>query len=201
MEYIAAMFHLANPDGCAMLNSITKRRPSPYIPAISHGLWSLWDMLRFYADGFLSALYVMQTFKELAEAGMGKLYQSTTPEFLVSKLDWLIAQCTVMGLATIRRKAGDLRYAVEHPSKTDLHSHAKLMAKYIDELRERFEHELDGKAIYFFGGDTSLLDGGNAPFGDHVANHFPSAQYDAEEAGKCLALQRSTACVMHLMSP
>lgn len=36
-------------------------------------------------------------------------------------------------------------------------------------------------------------------FGDQVFNAFPSATDDIAEAGTCLALERSTACVMHLM--
>lgn len=36
-------------------------------------------------------------------------------------------------------------------------------------------------------------------FGDGVFGHFPSANDDIYEAGMCLALERSTACVMHLM--
>ena len=35
-------------------------------------------------------------------------------------------------------------------------------------------------------------------FGDDVYKHFPSARDDIEEASKCLALDRGTACVMHL---
>jgi hypothetical protein len=36
-------------------------------------------------------------------------------------------------------------------------------------------------------------------FGSEVADNFPSAIRDIEEAGKCLALGRGTACVFHLM--
>jgi hypothetical protein len=36
-------------------------------------------------------------------------------------------------------------------------------------------------------------------FGEEVFNAFPSATDDITEAGTCLALERSTACVMHLM--
>ncbi len=36
-------------------------------------------------------------------------------------------------------------------------------------------------------------------FGDEVFAAFPSATDDIAEAGTCLALERSTACVMHLM--
>jgi hypothetical protein len=36
-------------------------------------------------------------------------------------------------------------------------------------------------------------------FGDDVTFHFRSANYDIEEAGKCFAVGRYTACVFHLM--
>ena len=36
-------------------------------------------------------------------------------------------------------------------------------------------------------------------FGDEVFDNLPEANYDIEEAGKCFALGRNTACVMHLM--
>ncbi|WP_299620514.1 hypothetical protein [Pelagibius sp.] len=36
-------------------------------------------------------------------------------------------------------------------------------------------------------------------FGNAVASFYPSAYQEIEEAGKCLALGRSTACVFHLM--
>ena len=39
----------------------------------------------------------------------------------------------------------------------------------------------------------------NQPFGAKVAAVFPDAGYDIEQASKCLALDRSTACVFHLM--
>jgi len=38
-----------------------------------------------------------------------------------------------------------------------------------------------------------------APFGAEVEARFPSANEDIYEAAKCLALDRATACVMHLM--
>ena len=38
-----------------------------------------------------------------------------------------------------------------------------------------------------------------SPFGDDVSLAFSGAKYDIEEAAKCLALRRATACVFHLM--
>ncbi len=54
--------------------------------------------------------------------------------------------------------------------------------------------------IYVLDSDYShLLDIRKPAFGDDVADKFPTITEDAEEAGKCLALRRPTACVLHLM--
>jgi hypothetical protein len=39
----------------------------------------------------------------------------------------------------------------------------------------------------------------DSPFGPSIEIHFPAATYDIEEAIHCLALRRSTACVLHAM--
>ena len=52
-----------------------------------------------------------------------------------------------------------------------------------------FEIELDEKHFVV---DRHL-------FGEGVTKAFPSAVVDIEEAGKCLAFERNTACVFHLM--
>jgi hypothetical protein len=36
-------------------------------------------------------------------------------------------------------------------------------------------------------------------FGQEVEDHFSLASFDIAESGKCLALSRGTACIMHLM--
>ncbi len=53
----------------------------------------------------------------------------------------------------------------------------------------------------FFEPDSKYKEyfGGSQLFGIEVFNSFPSANDDIAEAGNCLALERPTACVMHLM--
>lgn len=48
-------------------------------------------------------------------------------------------------------------------------------------------------------GDVGFFDPQEPLFGQEVHNNFPSSHYDVSEAGKCMALDRSTAAVMHLM--
>jgi hypothetical protein len=71
--------------------------------------------------------------------------------------------------------------------------------KAIEQLWNTVALELDGRKFY---GPLSKY----APyyeqlklFGDDVFAKFPSATNDIFEAGTCLALERGTACVMHLM--
>lgn len=60
------------------------------------------------------------------------------------------------------------------------------------ELSQRFIFCLEGQEGSLYAQDHGL-------FGDHVDTAFPDAIEDISEAGKCLALQRSTAAVFHLM--
>jgi hypothetical protein len=79
-------------------------------------------------------------------------------------------------------------------------------AKTIERLHEAKEHlwnsvALELKDRKFFAPVSKNLGYFEQPklFGDDVFDKFPSARNDISEAGTCLALDRGTACVMHLM--
>jgi hypothetical protein len=67
------------------------------------------------------------------------------------------------------------------------------------ELQGRLRDEMTG--TFFLVLEPDKTDYFSKPnlFGDQVAQNFPSAIVDIEEAGKCLALSRNTASVFHLM--
>jgi len=69
----------------------------------------------------------------------------------------------------------------------------------IEILRKRIDDELKGRE--FFALESWSVNYFQKPtlFGDEVFANFPTANDDIYEAGTCLALGRSTACVMHLM--
>jgi hypothetical protein len=72
-------------------------------------------------------------------------------------------------------------------------------ADRINVLDERIRDDLEG--IVFLYVPEDRVDFYNNPrlFGDQVATKFSKAGFDIEEAGKSFALDRYTACVMHLM--
>ncbi|MDH2357053.1 hypothetical protein QCM80_41680 [Bradyrhizobium sp. SSUT112] len=66
-----------------------------------------------------------------------------------------------------------------------------LLSRIQDELKAQYFFHLDQRDVPFFAD--------HQPFGPYVAEKFELANEDITEAGKCLALQRPTACVFHLM--
>ncbi|WP_159008145.1 hypothetical protein [Bradyrhizobium sp. S69] len=65
------------------------------------------------------------------------------------------------------------------------------LSRVQDELKAQYFFHLDQRDVPFFVNEQ--------PFGPQVAEKFERANEDIAEAGKCLALQRPTACVFHLM--
>lgn len=67
------------------------------------------------------------------------------------------------------------------------------------ELQTRIADELAGVMFMHFNQSEVNLYQNLTPFGSEVAAKFPSALFDIEEAAKCFATARYTACVFHLM--
>lgn len=68
----------------------------------------------------------------------------------------------------------------------------EIQRNIVDEFAENYYLQLDPSERQFYEHSSPL-------FGSEVANQFPSLAYEIDEAGKCLALQRSTAAAFHLL--
>lgn len=66
-------------------------------------------------------------------------------------------------------------------------------------ILNRITDELESSLLFSIKEDKRHFVENIRSFGDEVAGKFPSAAFDIEEAGKCLAFERYTACVYHLM--
>jgi hypothetical protein len=157
-------------------------------------LWSLWDMLRFHADRFVNLLNLLNTIESLLNNEQFFQVETNAP-FVAQRLTDLMEQLTALRMNVSNKKAEQIYLLMINPNPTM----AGLAKRYCEDLRERIEHELDGKAIYFVSNRVELLEVSEPLFGSAVDEKFPSARFDIEEAGKCLALGRATASVMHLM--
>ena len=70
----------------------------------------------------------------------------------------------------------------------------------LEYLLRTFRDELDARPLFVMpAANAALFDQPEALFGDTVDEAFPSSAEDIAEAGRCLAVARWTAAVMHLM--
>jgi hypothetical protein len=76
---------------------------------------------------------------------------------------------------------------------------ATKLLRDLDELASRMNDELLGHWFLYLKPDQERFYRAETLFGDDVEKKYISAKYHIGEAGKCLALDRSTATVFHLM--
>lgn len=114
---------------------------------------------------------------------------------VLDSLKQIVAACKKFGVTTVSTYIQDALPAVESAPADwnfkDLHNlFGNLHLMIRAEMKQvKFFMVAKNNAQYF--GEPKL-------FGDKVFNNFRSADEDIAEAGNCLALGRSTACVMHL---
>ena len=74
------------------------------------------------------------------------------------------------------------------------------LAEAIEDVDARLKDELRLITVYVLDySKAKYFETGQDLFGADVAQKFQSAAFEIDEAGKCLAVHRSTACVFHLM--
>ena len=126
-------------------------------------------------------LRVYPRFPDVNKADLRRLASDLTPELAADELEMCRKGVSRL-LATIDRTADAAEIAAD-----------------IDDLRRRLFDQMESVFCLLLSGPERCLFEAEAPFGKSVEANFGSASEDIYEAAKCLALGRSTACVMHLM--
>jgi hypothetical protein len=166
-------------------------------------LWSLWDMLTFYAEHFVSisrALSgVRSAFKfPIAKSRMVKRAAmpvidshrkkfSETLQLLKNSYESINLEITIDQLDRIIRRLSDANYTYGQAER-DIEN---LESRMADELKRKHFLSLSSHEAEIF---KNPRDGW-----DEVINKYPNLTTDLEEASKCLAIGIDTACVFHLM--
>ena len=172
---------------------------------LPYGIVSLLDMLVEKSEYFV-------TVGRMFEGSMFGIRGVVSPEAVLRPVDFdellqqwqeLEIECTKMEM---KLTADGIRQAITHFRKfrpqvtygmVTIRT-GELYRLFIGEFREqRFFRLLPGRVNYYSLPEAE--DGLASSFGQNVANKFPDAVYDIREAGRCLALERDTACVLHLM--
>jgi hypothetical protein len=174
--------------------------------------WSLAEVMqRFESAAVTSALNKLSMLSQLIESHPPfvpdlKLGREDYEEHLLPFIDILLAESKRMKLRLVIKSVQKLKDNVEkratvHPDFVSIPTfYAKGIKFFLDDVRERFNDEIATLHCFFLSDDErSYHDPSKPLFGAEVDNAFPSSSPEIEEAGKCRATGRWTACVMHLM--
>lgn len=112
-------------------------------------------------------------------------------------------QTGMVACAAAARDLGDCFQRLPRPEMDRLSLTERQLDELIgglDYLLRTFRDEIDARPLFVMNPTNARLYEQPAPlFGEEVDDAFPSSAEDIAEAGKCLAVARWTAAVMHLM--
>ena len=168
----------------------------------SYDLWSLLEMLKVGTTAFTRAVhhlamlrgsYIMQ-FISGGEAARTIVVSDEQRVGASASLATLREQALILGGSVTVRAIDRLDRLLKEDKGLSLED----MSVLIEQIETRLFDELETRHVFVLDQmHATHFDG--LGFGPEVAAQFPSAAFDLDEAGKCLALSRSTAAVFHLM--
>ncbi len=163
--------------------------PKRVAPWVTSSVVSWSDVEKFSAAAYMT---MGRFLGRLQEADFGGDAVEVTAPVANKSLKSIRKQCLRINLNVSARKVTRiLRSKSFTPSEFKV-SICDLGERIADELRGVFFLRMTTSQAEMFTSNTPL-------FGERVFQAFPSANYDIAEAGKCLACERSTAAVFHLM--
>jgi hypothetical protein len=185
-------------------------------------LWSLWELMKIFDSGkFAGALAGLSGWHQsLANHPTPGPMQPTAhytlhkDDFggLIENVELLIQAAEELELNVALSKLTYFLEKLKEPSSLELppeltaYGSVGIDHRKIIELRtlarqicEMLPVDLSTKMVMSVAPRAARYLTDKTLFGEEVFNAFPSANEDIAEAGACLALERGTACVMHLM--
>lgn len=157
-------------------------------------LVSLLDMYKYHPEVLFNVSLWLENFRLSVWANEDQPMKEETKEKARDRLGLLIDRCQELDLNSSAVFVAGLLQSVETPTAT-----VKEMKSRIPELQNRIHDELESVLFLYVPKHEANYFQKKQPFGELVENKFPETAHDIEEAGKCIALSRSTAAVFHLM--
>lgn len=157
---------------------------------------SLYDMVRFHSVAFLSLLDQLQQAEVFIkhQAVPGNVVSQERKDKWYGVIKMMLAASLEIGLRTVPSHLSILQAGADSILTEEA------LRRAITSTHDALIAELSSQLMFIvpYPDDALFINTGPA-FGDEVYKAFPSARFDIDEASKCLALDRSTACVIHLM--
>jgi hypothetical protein len=170
-------------------------RPSCLLNENSPGVVSLYSVLEFYAGDLCQSVSLIAQFHEQFRRG-DSLPQSSSYRIIAGELGALQRHCETLGLSTTLvqiERVKEMFFGEHHESYS-----LQTVTSAIMEISSRLQDELRARKLYLVSSERNSYLAGNQ-FHASVGNVFPDAIADMNEAAKCFAFERPTACIFHLM--
>ena len=186
--------------GNNIFDAVEVRKVSWRVPPFQ--LVTLYDLMKFYAQNFLhivsilghlrNSLYTLEALMETlsnteAIADWERKYKVT------ENLQDMKVECEEAKLCDAARQIGIILKRLENP---DLRFEYLRVA--LESVQEAIIGGFQDSTFIRIPEDKIQYYEATHPFGSDVSDRFPKAMSDIQEAAKCLALGRYTACVFHL---
>lgn len=164
------------------------------MPRISQGLLvGLLVVLHRYARVFYQIGEILFGLAAIGAAGGSQNLERSQHQYVLDNFRKITNLCGPVGLSLSVKHAE--RVLSNHQTAI---THAELKDA-VFQLQDRIRDELDSVYFLHVPFEKARIYYNAHPFGEAVSNKFPRAITDMQEASKCLALARYTACVFHLM--
>lgn len=155
-------------------------------------------MLQFYAHEFVEITKALTLFRLGLRQMHGTKPVLPKDESTAVSIEEIVERCRRVGMTLAAKQAERLLEIIRDEGRTD--ATAEALDQAIVETQNRIADELELVHFLSLTNEESQFYEPEFPlFGNDVSNKFPTASYEIEEAGKCIALGRSTAAVFHLM--
>jgi len=171
---------------------------TPEQPWISspYSLISWWDMEQFSAEEFYDIGNYLGRLSELFRGGSVKdrLSEINQGGAIQSQIEWILDACVALALKVSIKCAEAF---LEKAGRDDLSTEEA--HRLFQELENTIRREMETELFLYVPASQARFYDKKELFGAKVSSRFPNLQSDIIEAGNCLALERGTACVFHLM--
>lgn len=170
--------------------------PSPRCPLSGNpvSVVSLYSVLDFCAEAFCRATSILAQFRTQVYSGV--IPRGSSYGMIGGELGVLQRHCTALGLSSTLAQIERVKEMVNEQHAL-AHS-PQAMADAIMEVSTRLIDELESRKFYAVTAERNSYVSGNQ-FSASVGERFPDAIPDMDEAARCFAFERPTACIFHLM--
>jgi hypothetical protein len=158
-------------------------------------LWSLWEIMqKFSAAGCVQLFEEMTLLAQLASTDEA---DRVIPDGTRKRVDLLLPLATLICTQAYLLESSAMIERIQRDFAFHITSRELQMS--LIHLQDLMKSEMDRQLFLAVLADDGRMFGQDRLFGDDVYGAFPSARKDIQESGNCLACERATACIFHLM--